>query len=227
MGGESANILAPWYNFHHFFLFLEEPLNNFSESFVVLFQQWTDAFPLCFVLLPHLLELSVFRPDDLLENRQCGETGERRGVCAQFAGLQMRQNTAIAWQDGSILEIICTHACARSHMRTYMHPRSCLWSHTHAWQIGREIWGKQHGRMCRLCLRAEHLQMRQMHSRWYVQCQLQRCTGFLQIMLCLCENRNVVGRIRGHVCSLSKVIGKQTLPLRLMCNSFSTATSLS
>lgn len=138
------------------FFFLKEPLNNFSESFAVLFQQWTDAFPPCFVQLPHLLELSVLRPDDLLENRQCGEIG----VSAQ---LSRPTDAAIAWQDGSILELSNTHACTRSHMCTYMHPRSCLWSHTHTThKIGREIWGKQHVvpalRMCGLCL-WEHLQM--------------------------------------------------------------------
>lgn len=111
MGGESANILAPWYHFH--FFFLKEPLNNFSESFVVLFQQWTDAFPPCFVLLPHLLELSVFRSDDLLENRQCGEIG---------VSAQLSWPTDAAKHSNSVTR--------RQHSWDYLH--SCMHTFTYA-----------------------------------------------------------------------------------------------
>ncbi len=153
------------------FFFLKEPLNNFSESFAVLFQQWTDAFPPCFVLLPHLLELSVFRPDDLLENRQCGEIG----VSAQ---LSWPTDAAIAWQDISILEISNTHACTRSHMCTYMHPRSCLRSHTHHTQNRKRDMGQTKccsgiadvvGFVCNKNIS----RCSKLHSRWYVRCQIQ------------------------------------------------------
>lgn len=78
MGGESANILAPWYHF------LKEPLNNFSDP--SLYSSSSEQMPSHCALCYCLIFWNFLSSDQTTcWKTQCSKKGERRGVSAELS----------------------------------------------------------------------------------------------------------------------------------------------